>query len=100
MLRASDSGAQGPAVLRKIARQERKRVARKQLREAEKATARKPRRTRKKAPATRKPVTLKLAEGGTATIAASPETESPAVKRPWLQRYVLDRVLNREALRR
>jgi 8-oxo-dGTP diphosphatase len=90
----------GPAVLRKIARQERKRAEKKQLREAEKATARKPRRVRRKTPATRRAVTLELADGGTATIAASPELEPNAAKRPWLQRYVLDRLLNREALRR
>src|ERR1700754_253524 len=91
----------GPAVLRKIARKEKKRVERKQLREAEKAAlGRKPKRGRKKTPPPPRPLVMDLADGGTATIAASTEADMPVGKRPWLQRYLLDRLLNRDAARR
>jgi 8-oxo-dGTP diphosphatase len=89
----------GPAVLRTIARKARKRAAKLRMREAEsKAPPPKSRRVRRKTPSpARRPVIFEMTEeAGTGTIETGPEAERRAVKRPWLQRYVLDRLRNRE----
>jgi len=85
----------GPAVLRAIAEQERKRVARKLARAAE--SKKRPRKAKKGRKKTRRPnvpettVQTMLADGG--------DAETGVARRPWLQRYVLDRLLSRESLR-
>jgi 8-oxo-dGTP diphosphatase len=79
----------GPAVLRAIAEQERRRIAKKRRRALES----------KKPPRKVRLARSKLQPGrGTAPIDAGREAEPIAAKRPWLRRYVLDRLLGRESL--
>ena len=86
-----------PAVLRNIAQQKRKAAARKATRAARKRKkrTRKVKRSRKKA----RPELL-FAAGDEPLIVNCNDTETGVARRPWLQRYLLDRLPGLESLRR